>query len=87
MAAQIDGCVLMRLGEREEGMRVLMERYRRHVRGPFLIPTEGPHNSVAGFITACGGLLQALIYGWTKYRNPGDDARQIPRLGEDWVAL
>ncbi len=86
MAAQIDGCVLMRLGECEEGMRVLMERYRRHVRGAFLIPTEGPSNNVAGFITACGGLLQALIYGRTAHRQPGDDPRRIPRLGGDWAA-
>ena len=62
----------------------LFEGYARHLRGAFLIPTEGPHNNVVGFITGCGGLLQALIFGFTAYRQPGDDPALIPRLGECW---
>jgi hypothetical protein len=81
MSRQIDACVLMRLGDRAEGLRILMESFRRNVRGAFLIPTETPYNTNVGFITGCGGLLQALIYGLIGYRQPGDDLRLIPRLG------
>jgi trehalose/maltose hydrolase-like predicted phosphorylase len=84
MSRQIDACVLMRLGDRDEGLRLLFEGYARHLRGPFLIPTEGPHNNVVGFITGCGGLIQALVFGFTDYRQPGDDSALIPRLGDDW---
>lgn len=87
MSAQIDACVLMRGGAREEGLAVLLERYRRHARGTFLVPTEGPANNVATFITGCGGLLQALVYGYTRYREPGDDAALIPRIGAEWPAV
>lgn len=84
MSSQIDACVLMRLGDRHGGLRMLFEGYLRHVKGPFLVPTEGIHNNVAGFITGCGGLLLALIYGYTKYREPGDDLELIPRLSRQW---
>jgi trehalose/maltose hydrolase-like predicted phosphorylase len=81
MTGQIDACIQMRLGDREEGLRFLFDNYVRNLRGPFLIATEGPHNNVVGFNTACGGLLQALIYGYTPYRQPGDALSLIPRLG------
>jgi hypothetical protein len=81
MSQQIEGCVLLRLGDRAAGLRTLMGAYRRNARGAFLIPTETPYNTNVGFLTACGGLLQALLYSLPGYREPGDDARNIPRFG------
>lgn len=44
-------------------------------------PDETAWNSNSLMLTACGGLLSALACGWWEYRQPGDDASLIPRLG------
>ena len=80
MTAQIEATILMRLGDREDGLRRLFARYREYVRGPFLVPFECRNNDTAVMLTGIGGLLQALIFGWHGWR-PGTAAK-FPRLGD-----
>jgi trehalose/maltose hydrolase-like predicted phosphorylase len=66
MTEQIDACIRLRhgLGEREAILRDLITRYRRYVRGAFEVPYECIDNSNSLMLTACGGLIQALVHGW-----------------------
>ena len=82
MTSQIEAAILMRLGDRDEGLRRLFARYREYVRGPFLVPFECRNNDTAVMLTGIGGLLQALLCGWHNWR-PGGDVR-LPRIGDEW---
>jgi trehalose/maltose hydrolase-like predicted phosphorylase len=82
MTTQIEATVLMRLGDRAEGLRRLFARYREYVRGPFLVPFECRGNDTAVMLTGIGGLLQALMAGWYGWRAGGD--RRLPRIGAAW---
>ena len=82
MTAQIEATILLRLGDRAEGLRRLFTRYREYVRGPFLVPFECRNNDTAVMLTGVGGLLQALMYGWHHW-HPGSPQR-LPRLGDTW---
>jgi hypothetical protein len=82
MTEQIDACVCLRHGLGEPGkiLHDLITRYRRYVRGAFEVPYECVDNSNSVMLTACGGLISALTYGWFKVTDPGDLDR-VPRLG------
>ncbi len=80
MTEQVDACIRLRhgFGERTEVLRDFLSRYRRYVRGAFEVPYECIDNSNSLMITACGGLIQALVHGWF-YSGPGKSAA-VPRL-------
>jgi trehalose/maltose hydrolase-like predicted phosphorylase len=81
MTEQIDACIRLRhkFGPRETLLYDFIGRYRRYVRGAFEVPYECIDISNSIMVTACGGLIQALIYGWFDCRTPKDIAC-VPRL-------
>lgn len=84
MTVQVEATILMRLGDRVEGLARLFRRYREYVRGPFLVPFECRNNDTAVMLTGIGGLLQALMAGWYGWRAGGE--RRLPRIGDHWIA-
>lgn len=66
MTEQVDACIRFRhrLGDRTQILRNLIRQYRRYVRGPFEVPYECVDNSNSVMLTACGGLIATLMYGW-----------------------
>jgi len=82
MTEQIDACIRLRrdLGDRKQVLRDFIIRYRRFVRGTFEVPYECIDNTNSLMLTACGGLILALTYGWFNVTTP-DDLKQVPRLG------
>ena len=83
MNETVEAAVRLRLGteDKEKVLADLLQAYRRCVFGPFEVPYETAWNSNALMLTACGGILSTLACGWWAYRQPGDDASLIPRLG------
>ncbi|MCE0523871.1 MAG: hypothetical protein LV480_13265 [Methylacidiphilales bacterium] len=81
MTEQIDACIRFRhgFGNREEVLRDLISQYRRYVRGAFEVPYECIDNNNSLMLTACGGLIQALTYGWFNVTEL-DDLKRVPRL-------
>jgi trehalose/maltose hydrolase-like predicted phosphorylase len=81
MTAQIDACIRLRrgIGLRETVLTDFITRYRRHVHGAFEVPYECIGNSNSVFLTGCGGLLQALVFGWFGVQKPEEFTR-VPRL-------
>jgi trehalose/maltose hydrolase-like predicted phosphorylase len=82
MTAQIEATILMRMGDRQEGLRRLITRYREYVRGAFLVPFECRNNDTAVMLTGIGGLLQALMAGW--YGWHAGCGKRLPRVGDEW---
>ncbi|MCE0521841.1 MAG: hypothetical protein LV480_02900 [Methylacidiphilales bacterium] len=82
MTEQIDACVCLRhgIGEREKVLHDLITRYRRYVRGAFEVPYECVDNTNSVMLTACGGLISALTYGWFNVTDL-HDLKRVPRLG------
>ena len=82
MTEQIDACIRLRhgFGAREQVLHDLISRYRRYVRGAFEVPYECVDNTNSLMLTACGGLIQALTYGWFHVTSL-DDLDKVPRLG------
>jgi hypothetical protein len=81
MTEQIDACICLRrgFGERKKVLRDLIRRYRRYVRGVFEVPYECVDNTNSLMLTACGGLIQALTYGWFGVTSL-NDLELVPRL-------
>lgn len=82
MTEQIDACIRLRhgFGDREKVLHDLIHRYRRYVRGAFEVPYECVDNTNSVMLTACGGMIQALTYGWFRVNCP-DELSRVPRLG------
>jgi hypothetical protein len=83
MTEQVDACIRLQngFGERAEVLSDLITRYRRYVRGAFEIPYECVDNSNSIMVTACGGLIQAIVHGWFAVRSP-QEMHRVPRLLE-----
>ena len=83
MTDQVAAAVRLRAGieDPHQVLEELIDAYRRCVHGPFEVQYEVACNSNSLMLTASGGLLAALEYGWWDYREPGDDARLLPRIG------
>jgi hypothetical protein len=79
MTEQIDACIRLQrgLGDRDTILRDLLHRYRRYVRGPFEVPYECVDNSNSLMLTACGGLIAALIYGWFGKHQSRQDRQEV----------
>lgn len=82
MTEQIDACIRLQrgFGDRAEILRDLVKRYRRYVRGKFEVPYECVDNSNSIMLTACGGLIAALVYGWFSNGKSWEHDR-ISRIG------
>lgn len=80
MSAQIDSCLVMKLGGKEAGLKVLFYDVKRYNRGPHYIPFESVVNQNSIMMTGIAGELQALIYGY--YEAEPDQTEQLPRLGQ-----
>ena len=83
MTEQVDACIRLQhgIGDRGEVLADLIKRYRRYVRGAFEIPYECVDNSNAIMVTACGGLIQAIVHGWFDVKSP-EEMGKVPRLLE-----
>lgn len=53
-----------RMGEPDKAAALIERAYRPNLRGPFNNLSETPGNNETYFMTAAGGLLQALIFGY-----------------------
>ena len=83
MTEQVDACIRLQhgFGDRAEVLHDFIHRYRRYVRGAFEIPYECVDNSNAIMVTACGGLIQAIVHGWFDVKSP-EERGKVPRLLE-----
>jgi trehalose/maltose hydrolase-like predicted phosphorylase len=84
MTEQVDACVRLQrnLGDRTAVLRDLIKRYRRYVHGAFEVPYECVDNSNSLMLTACGGLIATLVYGWFGVNRPEECNRaNVPRIG------
>jgi trehalose/maltose hydrolase-like predicted phosphorylase len=59
------------------------------IKPPFNVRTETPDNNTGYFLTASGGFVQNLVFGFTGLRleTDGLDARYPPVLPSDWNSL
>ncbi|MCE0484122.1 MAG: hypothetical protein LV479_07785 [Methylacidiphilales bacterium] len=82
MTEQIEACIRFRyhLGPKEKVLRNLIQQYRRYVRGIFEVPYECVDNTNSLMLTACGGLIQAITFGWFE-ATAEDEVAKVPRLG------
>lgn len=90
MTTQIESCILMRLGEKDRGLRHLWKEMLKFVKGPHWIPAEQSTDESEGrevnktiMLTGIGGELQALIFGY--YGADLDRLNDIPRIGAEWT--
>lgn len=69
-----------RLGDPSRAARLIDRAYRPNLRGPFHNLSESPGNNHTYFITAAGGLLQALVFGYAglDIDTEGGGIRQLP---------
>jgi trehalose/maltose hydrolase-like predicted phosphorylase len=81
MSIQIDCCIMMKMGEKEKGLKVLLDEMKEFSRGKHYIPFECRgvgDNSI--MLTGIGGELQALIFGY--YEADINNTGNIPRMSE-----
>jgi len=66
MSSAISALLLMREGEKTEGLEMLKAQCRPFLRGPHRLICEcrDPENPNTFFLTGAGGVLQALLYGY-----------------------
>jgi len=85
MTEQVDACIRLQrnLGDRTAVLRDLIKRYRRYVHGPFEVPYECIDNSNSIMLTACGGIIGTLVYGWFGVSTKRGDWEKLPRIGMD----
>ena len=59
------------------------------IKPPFNVRTETPGNNTGYFLTASGGFIQNLVFGFTGLRLEADglDAAYAPVLPRDWTSL
>lgn len=82
MTTQIEACILLQAGLTEQGLAHLFDTMKEFVRGPHYLLYECRDNDNSVMLTAIGGELQALIYGY--YGASIEDSSQVPRIGEAW---
>ena len=85
MSSQIESCILMRLGEKERGLKRLFEGMREFSRGKHYIPFECRDNDNSIMLTGIAGELQALIYGY--YEADLNSFDKIPRIAQSMDGL
>lgn len=89
MTTQIESCILLRLGEKDRGLRHLQKAMLKFIKGPHWIPAEQSADESEGrevatvMLTGIGGELQALIFGY--YGATLDRLAAIPRIGAEWT--
>lgn len=83
MTSQIESCILMRLGEKEAGLKSLFTGMDEFIRGPHFMPFEcrNSDNGNSIMLTGIGGELQALIYGY--YEADAGNYGRIPRVAQN----
>lgn len=66
MSSAMSALLLMREGNKTEGLNILKEQSQPFLRGPHRLICEcrNPENPNTFFLTGAGGVLQALLYGY-----------------------
>lgn len=67
-----------RMGEPEKAARLIDRSFRPNLRGPFMSLSETPGNNETYFMTAAGGLLQAIIFGYCGLEITDNGIKQLP---------
>lgn len=70
MTHQIESCLLMLIGDKEEGLDRLFAGMQRFSRGKHHIPFECVDNNNSVMLTGIGGELQAILFGYYGYTLP-----------------
>ena len=79
MTHQIESCLLMRIGARDEGLDRLFAGMKLFSRGKHHIPFECIGNSGSIMLTGIGGELQALLFGYFGFTLP-EEALSAPSI-------
>jgi trehalose/maltose hydrolase-like predicted phosphorylase len=89
MTDSVHALISARLGRTEEAEQEFRESYRPFVRGPFLLFSEKRSLDRCVFTTACGGVLQSVLYGFGALdRNHWDQIEKAPiALPKGWKKL
>jgi len=84
MNAQVECCLRMRTGDREREWAAMENVQRQYTRGPhyLLFECRAPENKNSVFLTAIGGILHTLVYGYYGYNLGARES--IPRIGDSW---
>lgn len=80
MSAQIESCILMKLGDKGAGLKRLFGGMNEYMKGKHYIPFECRDNDNSIMLTGIGGELQALIFGY--YGADLKNTNSIPRMAE-----
>lgn len=67
----------LRMGEPEKAVRLIDRAVMPYLRGPFLSLSETPGNNDTYFMTAAGGLLQAIVFGYCGVEIDADGIRRV----------
>ena len=85
MTESIHSVIAAELGRQDEAYKYFTASYEEFLRGPFLLFNEKRSKTYENmcFVTACGGTLQSVIYGFGGLRigrNPGGFEEALPGL-------
>lgn len=67
----------LRMGEPEKAVRLIDRAVMPYLRGPFLSLSETSGNNETYFMTAAGGLLQAIVFGYCGVEIDADGIRRV----------
>ncbi len=67
-----------RMGEAEKAARLIDRSFRPNIRGQFISLSETPGNDETYFMTAAGGLLQAIVFGYCGLEITDKGIEQLP---------
>lgn len=67
----------LRMEEPEKAVRLIERAVKPYLRGPFLSLSETPGNNETYFMTAAGGLLQAIVFGYCGVEIDADGIRRV----------
>ncbi len=88
MTDAIHAVLAARLGRGEEALARFRVSYQPFLRAPFATFSEKRSRDNLCFLTGCGGVLQAILYGFAGLElADGAAPRAAPRLPPGWTAL
>ncbi len=92
MTDAIHAVIAARLGRGDEALSRFRESYRPFVRPPYHAYSEKRSRENLNFLTGCGGVLQAALYGFAGLRLEPDPAapgkpRLEPHLPPGWTGM
>jgi trehalose/maltose hydrolase-like predicted phosphorylase len=88
MSHSVLSVISSRLGDSEKALALFERAHRPNQKPPFGVLTETPYSQNPYFVTAAGGMLQAVLAGFAGLDiTPQGIEQQMPCLPESWISL